>query len=82
MKQSYLEMIIYTLIAIGICLLLGTTLTQAKSSAIEEQPIATPESYFDDSYIEPPYNPCKDFHLKYERGLESRQRQQQCEVKQ
>lgn len=82
MKQPYIEMITYTLIAIGVCLLLGSTLTLANSSPLEEQSIATPESYFDESYVEPPYNPCKDFNLKYERGLESRQRQQQCGVKQ
>lgn len=82
MKQPYIEAIVYTLIAIGVCLLLGSTLTLANSSSLEEKPIATPESYFDESYVEPPYNPCKDFYLKYEHSQESEQRKKQCEVKQ
>lgn len=70
------------LFIIAFCLVVGTTLTQAKSSPIEEQPIATPESYFDDSYIEPPYNPCEDPLLHIYRSVEYEQRQKQCEVKQ
>lgn len=75
------NILLSALFIIAFCLVLGTTLTQAKSNPIEEQPTATPDSYFDDSYIEPPYNPCKDFHLKYERSQESEQRKKQCEVK-
>lgn len=70
------------LFIIALCLVIGTTLTQAKSSPIEEQPIATPESYFDESYIEPPYNPCKDPHLPFYRSEEYEQLRKQCEVKQ
>lgn len=75
MKRPNLEMLLYTLIALGLCVLLGSTFTQAKStSQVEQQPTATPESYF----IEPPYNPCKDPYLQYERSEEGKQRYQQC----
>lgn len=77
MKQPTLEALIYTLIAIGFCLLLGTTITQAKSTAqVEVQPIATPESYFE----EPPYNPCKDDYLQFDRSEEGKQRRAKCEA--
>lgn len=77
MKQSIRNVIICILVSIGFCLLLGTTITQAKSTAqVEVQPIATPESYFE----EPPYNPCKDDYLQFDRSEEGKQRRAKCEA--
>lgn len=75
------NILISALFIITLCLVVGTTLTQANSSPLEEKLTATPESYFDDSYIEPPYNPCKDPLLHIYRSEEYKQHQKQCGVK-
>lgn len=76
------QIILRFLFIFALCLLLGSTFILAKSSPLEEKLTATPESYFDNDDIEPPYNPCKYPYLQYEHSQESEQRKKQCGVKQ
>lgn len=76
--QSVLFAIGYTLGALLICIAVGASFKGCQSepdyiqSSRQEEPIALEVVA---------YNPCKDPLLYLERGLESRQRQQQCGVK-
>lgn len=86
MNKTLLEVIFYSLFVLGLCLVIGGTLNgcQAFAKPINEpQPTVKPESYFTapEAIEEPPYNPCKDNYLQYERSQESEQRKKQCGIK-
>lgn len=76
--QSVLFAIGYTLGALLICIAVGASFKGCQSepdyiqSSHQEEPIAL-------EVVE--YNPCKDHLLYLERGIEGKQRQQQCGVK-
>lgn len=73
----------YLISAIILAVILGGVFTGCQAQpALAEQPTAKPETYFIEPEIaeEPPYNPCNDPYLQYERSVESQQRKTQCGV--
>lgn len=76
--QSVLFATAYTLAALLICIAVGASFKACQSepdyiqSSRQEEPIALEVVA---------YNPCKDSLLYLERGIEGKQRQQQCGVK-
>lgn len=59
---------------------LGGSITgcEPDSPALTNQPALDAEANF--AYEPPPYDPCQDPFLKYEIGLEGRERQAKCEA--